>query len=195
MFEGVGRRIPGDADTINDPAENAHHAVEKYRGTDRLDQHILESGFFGAMNHFLATISGHHHHVRHVIEWKFPKSSGRFDAVHAGHQPVDEHDFVRRSLRLGTIHGTNGCFARLGLVDLEAHVAKQVTQYNAGVLVVVHHQHTLALQIARQRQFVLLANALAKARGEPESATLAGFAIYAYFSAHQLGQFLGDNQT
>ena len=194
LLEGIGRRLSGGPRAGNHASQNVYDAVEEHRRIDRLDQHILNACFLRALYDLLAAESGHHYHVRHMAERKFSQSPGRLVAIHTRHFPVEKHDLIGHALFLGTTHSTDGRLARLGLIDLEAHVAKQGAQHLAGIFIVIYHQHAFADQVHSRHQIALLSGALAQSCREPKGASLAGFAVHTHLSAHQSGKLLGNGK-
>jgi len=59
-------------------------------------------------------------------------------------------------------------------------------QRQAGVFVIIHHQHALALHVARQHQLALLTDTLAEACVNQKVLPLR-FTVYAHLSTHQFG--------
>src|SRR5258708_34380443 len=84
------------ADRAGIGADNLNNGIEEHGGSDGLDQDTLEGRLLGLTENFFATVSGDHDEMGSGGEiGESTDEFAGFDAVEAGHLPIDKYDVVR----------------------------------------------------------------------------------------------------
>ena len=128
-------------------AQAARCGFQQQGSRDRLDQYIANAGVLRGFQHFLVAKGGDHDHVRRLGQPEHGDAPGYVNAVHAGHLPVQEDDFIGVGARLGF----GQCGERGGAITDRFHgqaqLIEHVLQHQSRVFVIVHHQHATAVQV------------------------------------------------
>ena len=72
--------------------------------------------------------------------------AGHFNAIHAGHQPIEQHQVVGGAGRIGLLQALQAGWAAVHHIGLDAKLHQRGVQNFTGTGVVIHHQNALAAQ-------------------------------------------------
>ena len=99
-----GLPVRGLTPLLAEAAQGAHEGVEEQGRGHGLEQHGLEAAVIGPAQDFLAA-KGRDHDQMGRLGVVGADAFGGFQAVHAGHLPVEQHDLEGLALALGRFQG------------------------------------------------------------------------------------------
>jgi len=176
-------------------ADNLNNGIEEHGGSDGLDQDTLEGRLLGLTENFFATVSGDHDEMGRGGEiGESTDELAGFDAVEAGHLPIDKYDVVRLIAVGGLAYEFDALLAGGSFVDVEGHAEEHAGEDLACLGVVVDDEDATATEV-RASGATGHPVTLAEEGGKPEGAAFTDLAADAHISAHELSQFSGDRET
>src|SRR5579864_407105 len=117
-----------------------------------------------------------------------------FDAVEAGHLPIDEYDVVGLIAVGGLAYEFDPFLAGGSFVDVKSHAEEHAEEDFACLGVVVDDEGATATEV-RVSGATGYRVTLAEEGGKPEGAAVADLAADAHIATHKLSEFSGDGQA
>ena len=174
-------------------AQGADRRIEQQGGADRLDQQQGDPRLLGLMEHLFAPVGGHYHRPRRRLKQGQPPAG--FQAIDAGHLPIDKGRLERLALATGRGREGQRLLAGGRLGHHKTHLPQHGRLDLQGLRVIVHHQHAAVAQVEFGQQALHGSRrAHAQPGTEPEPAAPAQGAVHADLTAHQLGQSARNGQ-
>src|SRR5260370_37745857 len=166
-----------------------NNGIEEHGGSNGLDQDSLEGRLLGLTENFFATVSGDHDEMGRGGEIRESTDElAGFDAVEAGHLPIDKYDVVRLIAVGGLAYEFDALLAGGSFVDVEGHAEEHAGEDLAGLGVVVDDEDATATE-GRASGATGRPATPAEEGGKPEGAAFTDIAADAQISTAELIPF------
>src|SRR6478672_4908978 len=183
------------ADRVAIGADNLNNGIEEHGGGHGLDQDTFEGCLLGLMYTFFPAVSGDHDEMGRGGEiGQSADEPAGFDAVEAGHLPIDEYDVVGLIAVGGLAYEFDPFLAGGSFVDVKSHGEEHAGEDFACLGVVVDDEDATAAHV-RVSGATGYRVTLAEEGGKPEGAAVADLAADAHIATHKLSEFFGDGQA
>ena len=116
-------------------------------GADRFGQNMLQAHLRRLGAEFFVAAGGDHQDAGQASAAVGRLDmAGHFNAIHAGHQPIEQHQVVGGAGRIGLLQALQAGWAAVHHIGLDAKLHQRGVQNFTGTGVVIHHQNALAAQ-------------------------------------------------
>src|SRR5260370_35343565 len=111
-----------------------NNGIEEHGGSNGLDQDSLEGRLLGLTENFFATVSGEHDEMGRGGEiGESTDELAGFDAIEAGHLPIDKYDVVRLIAVGGLAYEFDALLAGGSFVEAQVHAEQHAGDDLAGL--------------------------------------------------------------